>query len=327
MRPIARSLFAVIFTSLIVDALAAGNEMLRTSWGDPDLQGIWTNASLTSLERAANVNKLVLAPAEGASYERIAKERMARANAPSDPSAGAPTDKNTQAGYNAFWIDPGSTLGVVNGEIRTSWIIDPPDGRIPYTDEGRRKLTEWRMRSRNFDGPEIRMAGERCIVGFGSTSGPPMLNVLYNNNYQIVQAPGYVTILVEMNHDARIIRLGGKHLPENMTPWMGDSIGHWEGNTLVVETTNLNPSQSTNRFYIPPTAKVTERFTRVAPDQILYQFEVEDATVYKQAWRAEMPLRATAGPIYEYACHEGNYALGNILSGARAEETKPGVNP
>jgi hypothetical protein len=325
----ARSLFALILIAATVDARAAGNEAPRTSWGDPDLQGIWTNASLTQLERAANVNKLVLTPAEGAAYERIAKERMVHANAPSDPNAGAPTDKNTRAGYNAFWIDPGSTLGVVNGEIRSSWIIDPPDGRIPYTDEGRRKLTEWRMRSRNFDGPEIRMPGERCIVGFGSTSGPPMLNVLYNNNYQIVQAPGYVTILVEMNHDARIVRLGGKHLPENMTPWMGDSIGHWEGNTLAVETTNLNPGQSTNRFYIPPTAKVMERFTRVAPDQILYQFEVEDASAYKQPWRGEMPLTATAGPIYEYACHEGNYALSNVLSGARAEEKKSkeaGVN-
>jgi hypothetical protein len=155
-----------------------------------------------------------------------------------------------------------------------------------------------------------------------------MLNVLYNNNYQIVQSPGYVTIIVEMNHDARIIRLGGTHLPSNIRPWMGDSIGHWEGDTLVVETTNLNPGQAftadiRHRIYLAPDSKVTERFTRVSPTDILYEFKVEEPTAYTQTWRGEIPMRATKGPMYEYACHEGNYALTDILAGARAQEHKP----
>jgi len=180
----------------------------------------------------------------------------------------------------------------------------------------------------NFDGPEVRSLGERCIVGYGSSGGPPMLNVLYNNNYQIVQSPGYVTIIVEMNHDARIIRLGGTHLPPNIRPWMGDSIGHWEGDTLVVETTNLNPGQAftadiRHRIYLAPDSKVTERFTRVSPADVLYEFKVEEPIAYTQTWRGEIPMRATKGPMYEYACHEGNYALTDILAGARAQEHKP----
>jgi hypothetical protein len=171
----------------------------------------------------------------------------------------------------------------------------------------------------------VRSLGERCIVGYGSTGGPPMLNVLYNNNYQIVQSPGYVVIVVEMNHDARIIRLGGTHPPANVRPWMGDSIGHWEGDTLVVETTNLNPGQAftadiRHRIYLAPESKVTERFTRVSDHDILYEFKVEEPHAYTQTWRGEIPMRATKGPMYEYACHEGNYALADILAGAREQE-------
>jgi len=152
-----------------------------------------------------------------------------------------------------------------------------------------------------------------------------MLNVLYNNHYQIVQSPGHVVIVVEMNHDARIVRIGGKHPPEHVKLWLGDSIGRWEGDTLVVETTNIHPDQAFNAdvrhyLYLTHTAKVTERFTRVAADQILYQFTVEDSTAYTQAWRGEMPLRTAPGPMYEYACHEGNHSLPGILRGARYEE-------
>jgi len=152
-----------------------------------------------------------------------------------------------------------------------------------------------------------------------------MLPVLYNNNYQIVQSPGHVLILVEMNHDARIVRIDGEHLPDHVRPWLGDSIGWWEGDTLVVETTNFHPDQEfrpaiLHTLYLPFDAKVTERFTRVADDVILYEFEVEHPTHYTQSWRAQIPLNAAAGPIFEYACHEGNYALPSILAGARAEE-------
>jgi hypothetical protein len=175
------------------------------------------------------------------------------------------------------------------------------------------------------DNPEQRALGERCIVGFGSTGGPPMLPVLYNNNYQIVQSPGYVMILVEMNHDARIIRMGGDPLPDSIKQWMGDSIGHWEGDTLVVETTNFNPGQSFRAslrhfIYLSETARVTERFTRIGEKEILYEFSIDDPDVYTQVWKAEIPMLASEGRIYEYACHEGNYSLPGILAGARRED-------
>ena len=149
-----------------------------------------------------------------------------------------------------------------------------------------------------------------------------MLPVLYNNNYQIVQSPGFVMILVEMNHDARMIRIGGKRLPKTIRRWLGDSIGRWEGETLVVETSQFNPGQNfrgslRHALYMSPDAKVVERFTRVGPDEILYEFSVEDPTVFTQVWRAEVPMLAAKGRIYEYACHEGNYSLSGILAGAR----------
>jgi hypothetical protein len=175
--------------------------------------------------------------------------------------------------------------------------------------------------------PEERSLGERCLVGFGSSGGPPMLNVLYNNHYQIVQSPGYVMILVEMNHDARIIRLASDHNPNNMKPWLGDSVGTWEGNTLVVKTINHHPQQKfragiRHQILVMEDAEIIERFTRVGDNEILYEFEVDDKRAYKDTWKGEMPLRAAQGEIYEYACHEGNYAMANILAGARAEERK-----
>jgi hypothetical protein len=155
-------------------------------------------------------------------------------------------------------------------------------------------------------------------MSFGSSAGPPMLPLLYNNNYQIVQSKDTVSIVVEMVHDVRTIRLGGKHNPASVRPWMGDSIGHWEGETLVVETTNFHPAQSFRGA--SDNLKVTERFTRVAPDQILYKFTVEDPTVFSQPWSAELAMNASDKNIYEYACHEGNYALPGILAGAREAE-------
>lgn len=295
----------------------------RTAFGDPDLQGLWTNASLTVLERPQRISKLVVTADEAKRIEEAWRTRLAMDNKATDPHAGAPQAGSDVRGYNLAWLEQGSHLAVVNGEIRSSWIVDPPNGRVPYSPQGWAGLRA--SVQRGFDDPEQRPLGERCIVGFGSTSGPPMLNVLYNNHYQIVQSPGHVAIVVEMNHDARIVRLGGKHPPEQVKLWLGDSIGHWEGDTLVVETTNLHPGQAFNAdvrhyLYLPPTAKLIERFTRVATDQILYQFTVEDSTAYTQTWRGEMPLRATAGPMYEYACHEGNHSLSGILRGARYEE-------
>jgi hypothetical protein len=325
-----REWFAIAMLAAAGGASAADTQWQapRTAWGAPDLQGTWTNASLTSLERADMFNgKATLSDAEAAEFERTnAFAQFSAADAkPTDPSVQSKASSDP-GGYNAFWLDPGTRLANVKGEHRTSFIVEPTTGKVPYTPDGLKAFQAARA-SMNFDGPERRALGERCLLGFGSTSGPPMLPDVYNNNYQIVQTPDAVMILIEMVHDARVVRIGGKHLPKDITPWMGDSIGRWEGDTLEVETTNLNPGQKAHygikqRFYLPPTGKVVERFTRVGEKEILYQFMVEDSAAYTQPWKGEVPLSRTDDHIYEYACHEGNYALPGILAGAREQEKK-----
>jgi hypothetical protein len=216
-------------------------------------------------------------------------------------------------------------MAIVRGEIRSSLLVEPADGKLPYSWRGRAQMFKRFYQFMKADDPEARLLGERCIVGFGSTGGPPMLPVLYNNHYRIVQSPGFLTILVEMNHDARIVRIGGEHLPAQIRPWLGDSVGHWEGDTLVVETTNFHPGQSfrgslRHQIFMTKEARVEEKFTRVGEKEILYEFSVDDPGAYKQVWRGEVPLLAAEGRIYEYACHEGNYSLPGILAGARAED-------
>lgn len=312
-------------------AIATEWEAPKMSWGVPDLQGVWTSATITALERNPQFgDKLIVGEERAREIEKNFEfNKLIEEDAkPTDPSEGAPTDRDTQAGYNAFWLEPGRTLAEIDGKYRTSIITDPENGKIPYSEQARRAFMQFAARM-GTDNPEQRPLGERCLVGFGSSGGPPMLPVLYNNNYRIVQSPGYVLILAEMNHDARIIRMNDEHRPEEMQPWLGDSIGRWEGDTLVVETVNFHPQQSfrfatKHRVYIPPSATVTERFTRVAEDKILYGFTVEDEEAYTQTWKGELPLRATEGPIFEYACHEGNYALPGILAGARREEKRYG---
>ena len=314
-------------------ATAADYHAPRNSFGQPDLQGVWTNASLTSLERPAMFKTLTISEATAVAVEKRRATMRAAQDRPTDPNSPAPPVAADPGGYNAGWTDPGTTLGRLKGEVRTSWLVDPADGKLPYSEAGRKTFERVLRQARtDFGGPEIRPLGERCVLGFGSSAGPPMLNVLYNNNYQIVQSPDAVAIVVEMNHDVRTIRLNGaSHLPASIRPWMGDSVGHWEGETLVVETTNFNPGESLRPYfgatmYLSKDAKVTERFTRVSPSQIVYQFEVSDPQVFTQTWKAEMPLNATKGPVYEYACHEGNYALPDILAGARQAE-KEGRKP
>ena len=299
-----------------------------TNYGHPDLQGIWTSASITTLERDTALGTTLTLDAEEA--RRLERQSVLNAlteadSAPSDPNRLPPTDGDTDAGYNAFWIDPGTRLAEINGGFRTSFIVDPEDGQIPYSAAAGIAFFQYAQDS-GYDGPEQRPLGERCMVGFGSSGGPPMLPVLYNNNYQIVQNEKYVLILAEMNHDARIVRLNDKHKGDRFKPWLGDSIGHWEGNTLVVETINFHPQQSfrfaiKHSLYLPQSAKVIERFTRLEQNTILYEFTVEDGNAYTQPWSAEIPFRKTESPMYEYACHEGNYALPGILGGARREET------
>jgi hypothetical protein len=300
----------------------------KTWYGDPDLQGIWTNATLTTLERPKHFKALEVNEEEArnaankASADTFAYDNQYLKG--ETPKAGRDV-----GGYNTAWMDPGEELFQLFGKYRTSIIAYPKNGKVPWDREKANKFFQQRRkdRSKRRDHPELRGVGERCVVGFGSSGGPPMMNVLYNNHYQIVQSPGYVMIMAEMVHDARIIRLDGKHPTESISHWLGDSIGHWDGNTLVVETTNFNPQHTFRAglrhfFAITPGAIVTERFTRISKDQILYRFYVDDPDIYSQVWAGEMPLRSVEDKIYEYACHEGNYSMANILAGAREEEKR-----
>ncbi len=313
---------AFLLTLLCCGAvLAAENyQPPRTEHGKPDLQGYWTNASLTGMQRGNNYAELVIPHAQIEEFTRT-NPQVVRAETDDGLVQGellTGTDLAQGRGYNSFWVDPGSAYGLVKGEYRTSWIVDPPDGRIPFSEEATRLRREHRATFSSDDGPEGRSLGERCIIGFGSTGGPPMNNVLYNNLYQIVQTDDYVMILVEMAHDARIIPLNGTHRPVEMGPWLGDSIGHWEGDTLVVETVNLHWQQApVNSAPISAQGKIVERFSRYSDDQILYEFEVTDPVYYTSSWRGEMSFNHSEEKLYEYACHEGNYGLQGILGGAR----------
>ena len=302
--------------------------------GKPDLQGSWTNATLTPLERAEDA-PLVLPKEEVARREQAFRERVARLAEDSDPNRPAPPkggDGSTGAagnvgGYNNFWIDPGDRIAMVNGEHRSSLITFPASGRVPGTTPEARKRAADRLAARKgmgqYDHPELRPLAERCLMSFGSNAGPPMLpNYFYNNNYQFVQTKDALMILVEMVHDVRVIRIGEKlqHPPAHIRPWMGDSIGHWEGDTLVVETTNFHPLQVFRGA--SDNLKVIERFSRTGPDTILYKFEIDDASTFTEKWGGEVPFNRTDELIYEYACHEGNYALSNVLSGERNREQR-----
>ncbi len=222
-------------------------------------------------------------------------------------------------------MDRGINIAIVNGEFRSSLLTNPPDGRRPdLTPEGERRVAAYRAERDQFeqyDHPEVRGLGERCIMSFGSSAGPPMIpNTAYNNNYIFVQTADHIMIMSEMVHDARIIRIGdGPRLPPHVRPWMGDSWGRWEGDVLVVATTNFHPLQTFRG--IPPSEHlhVTERFTRT-DEGILYEFMVDDPTTYISPWGGQIPYRPLNDRVYEYACHEGNYALSNILSGARYQE-------
>jgi hypothetical protein len=298
-----------------------------TVFGHPDLQGNWTNVTITPFEREEGLEP-VYSWDEVDRLEGRAESVIVDRAQPTDPDRPPPEAGGSTGGYNNVYIDRGTNIAIVNGEPRTSLVTNPPDGRIPdLTPVGRQRLgavASLRAKFGDYDHPELRPLGERCIVSFGTSMGPPMIpNTFYNNNYTIVQTEDNVMILAEMVHDYRVIHLGdpdGRRLPEQITPWFGDSWGHWEGNTLVVETTNLNPNHPFRRM--PPSAetKVHERFTRVDDDTILYEFTVEDPA-YTQPWGGEIPFERFDDLVFEYACHEGNYALHDILSGARYQES------
>jgi hypothetical protein len=282
----------------------------RTPWGHPDLQGQWTNTTTTRLERPDEFKgKDVLTDAELVEQNRIVAERISLDRAPRKGDPGV---------YNEFWLERGKLSN------RTSLIVEPADGKLPpLTPEGQARLatrTESRKTS-PADGPESRNLYERCI-----TRGLPgaMMPGFYNHNYQILQTPGYVVILVEMIHDARIIPLDGRpHLGKGIRQWLGDSRGRWEGNTLVVETTNfksINDSGTLVFGIAGENSRIIERFTRVDADTVDYKVTVDDPATYTKPWTAAIPMTKLEGGLFEYACHEGNYALPGILAGARAEE-------
>ena len=294
----------------------------RTADGHPVLEGIWTNATLTPLQRPAELaGKSFFTEQEAAAYEkrRVEETNVDRPEARKQGDPGA---------YNqAFW-DRGTH--VVQSR-RTSLVVDPPDGRIPpMTPQAQAKFerAHAEIARHPADGPEDRNLSERCI--WFSGDGPPLLPEPYNNNYQVVQSPGYVTILAEMNHEARVIPTDGRpHLPGNVSQWKGDSRGHWEGDTLVVETVNIKFNQQSH-FGVAydgmsdENFRVVERFTRTGPTTITYRATVEDPTVYTKPWTIEESLAKIQGPIFEYACHEGNYGMMGILEGERVRERQGG---
>ena len=307
-----RHRFVAIIGALAIGSAVASLAPVSLADSQPDLQGIWTNATLTPLERPADLaGKEFLTVEEASAYEKQARERN---NADRRDSN---REVDLAVGYNDVWWDRGTK---VVSTRRTSLIVEPRDGRIPpLTPEALRKA-EARAEARRLrpaDGPEDRSLADRCIVR--GTAGPPMLPAGYNNTYQILQTPEHVAILIEMIHDARIIPLSARpHLSGKIRQWLGDSRGRWEGKTLVVETTNF--TDKTNFRGSGETLRVVERFTRVDRDTLLYQFTVDDPQSFTRPWSAEIPMKKVEGPMFEYACHEGNLSMENILGIARDEE-------
>ena len=284
----------------------------RTADGHPDLQGFWTNQTYTPLERPEGVDKAFYTVEEVAAIESGRASREAELTVPG-------TIPDVHYDFTQFGLDRSQSPFARN--LRTSLIVDPPDGRLPPVNaEGRRRAAEAaaaREGVGRWDSAEANQLDDRCIIMRGA--GPPMMNAGYNANYQIVQNRDYVMILVEMIHDARIIPLDGRPAPpERARQWMGMSRGRWEGDTLVVETTNINGRNPFNGS--SDRMRVTERFTRVADDTVMYRFTVDDPLTWDRPWTAEMPMKETIGPLFEHACHEGNYGLYNTLVGARLEE-------
>ena len=308
----------------------------------PDLQGTYDIASMTPLERAAGT-PLVMTKEEAASLEQQRANRVKRLALPSNGDRNAPPaggDGSTGAagnvgGYNNFWVDNGTEYFSIDGQKRMSVIVDPPDGRVPaLTAQARqraagrfaRPTSDAQENDPGFEGPtayddmERRPLGERCLLGFGSTSGPPALPVLYNNLHQIVQTRDTVLILNEMVHDVRIVRLNGEHLPKTIKKWLGDSVGRWEGDTLVVDTTNF--TDKTRFRGSSENLHIVERFSRIDAKTLRYRFTVEDPSTWVSGWTGEESWPATNDLMYEYACHEGNYAMRNMLRGARQKEAE-----
>jgi hypothetical protein len=306
----------------------------RTPDGKPDLHGTWDVSTVTPLERPKELaGRLVMTDEEVRKAEGTEVARVERGAQPSKPDRDAPKIDGNVGGYNNFWIARGNRIMRVNGQARTSIIVDPPDGRVPeQTPEAKKRNAVARgsvalpqsdapenVQTRGpgaYDDIELRPLAERCIMAFGSSSGPPTLpNYFYNNLKQIVQTRDSVLILIEMVHDARIVGMNAAHAPSHIRNWMGDSIGRWEGDTLVIETTNF--THKTRYRGSSENLKVTERLTLTDAKTILYQFTIEDPSTWSKPWSGEYTWLRTDEQIYEYACHEHNYAMGDIMRGER----------
>ena len=309
-----RGLVISIFClSLLVAASAAAQApALRTPDGKPDLQGTWSFATVTPMERPANLaGKEFFTEQEAAAYEKDVVERNNKDRR--DGSA----ESDVSRAYNDFWWDSGTKVVKTR---RTSLVVDPKDGKIPPMLPAARERQQERQslnRDHEFDGPENRPLPERCLVLQGA--GPPVTPTAYNNNVQIVQGQGYVALLIEMGHEVRVIPTDGRpHLPSTVRLWKGDSRGRWEGDTLVVETTNFSNKNSFRGS--SENMKLIERFRRLDADTLMYQFTVEDPETWARPWTVEIPVTKSQGRLFEYACHEGNYGMAGALAGARAED-------
>jgi len=276
-----------------------------------DLEGAWTLATYTDVERPKEVAGLVMTEAEARAYE--APRRQFGGMLPSKPGEVGQTESE--------FTDRGDGLARVHGQIRSSWIVDPPDGRIPYRPEVVARLgLDKTPPPEHLDNPEDRPGNERCVAN--AASGAPMLGGADANLFQIVQTRDWVAIQIEKYHDVRMVRLSAGGMAPAPPSWMGQSVGRWEGDTLVVETAGLRPglTHRGGRAYVSGETRVVERFTRTGPAELFYEFTVEDPTLFTRPWRGEMAIQAARGRLFEYACHEGNYSLPGILAGARLEE-------
>lgn len=295
----------------------------QLSFGAPDLQGVWSYETRTGLQRPDHYEELEIDEASMLStleptdqilddYQNFGTNRR--------------DDDTNVGGYDPIYFSIGESLARIDGKYRTSIIVDPANGKIPFKEQAsatRRQLAsavyEFPQGRGRSDGPEGRALSDRCLKAFSSST--PFLSSVYNNNMQIVQSPDHVVLVVEMVHDARIVRIDQEHRDMPYNKWLGDSVGYYDGDTLVVITKNFNQWEIVNGFGISPSVNtvVTERFRRVADDEVLYSFTIDDPDLYTQPWSGEMPMRPSEG-MYEYSCHEGNHALPGILAGARRLE-------
>lgn len=314
------SLFVVTASGPLLAADAQADTYIppKTAFGVPDVQGVWNYQTRTSLERpeayngALEVDEATMLDKMVSTPDFIAFLEATGAEAPGPENVG---------GYNGFWITPGDALAFMNGSYRSSIVVDPADGQIPWTEDGEGVRRSQRftlpMGKTESDGPEGRTLADRCLTSFASTA--PFLSSLYNNNMQIVQSPTHVMILAEMVHNVRVVKISDEFRDLPYEQWMGDSIGYYDGDDLVVITRDFHEWQVAKESLTSQNMTLTERFTRVADDKIHYSFTIEDDELYTKPWTGELPMY-TADGLYEYACHEGNYAMPAILAGARREE-------